>query len=290
MQKSEYLEELVRLGRQLRPDAAAKAAAARQTADTSENGLRLFKEIDVDRIMRVVAGAQALGLRQLERPRRRALGCLEVPTDSLGALGLGHDELAHTRLIASFMGADTGTPPQIAAGCTARFVELIMSRFTGDESMVMNAADLVAARVQAERSLGADSRVDVALESSTALLFVEAKIYAKERASQLDDYWTHLRSHGRGRKTAMVFLTWRSDQRASSQAPHVHTTFRDLLQAWLPVAANERDEADDLCRYLKAIALHLYGAAARGRFESWPLHVQRKALKLVTEEVRDGHH
>jgi hypothetical protein len=293
--RREFVEKLLELGAPLVPTSASGTQAARAYVerlvelshglgprpDASDADLEPFRtEVmpHVDAIVRVVAGAQALRRRGLGARRRAAIEALGGSVDWLALLGQQRDEVTHTRLLAAFLDARGGGSPA-AGACAARFEALLRRKHPA-----LGELGLDDGHAQAERILGEGGRVDVAIESDRAVVFVEAKIDAEERAFQLDDYARALDSPTLGARTrVLVFLTARDDHRSRSEVPHVRITFRELLLAWLPVATDGAASCDALRQYLKAVAV-LVGVAAAGPFDMWPLGVQRACLELFEKE------
>jgi hypothetical protein len=291
------VEHLVALERRREPEATRSGATRRQfvehllelsrpsraVADDSDDKLDLFRKnvmLNLESIMRVVVGAQALRRRQLDWRARAAIDALGGTSEPFELLGLERDEVTYTRAIAAFL--NTREPcmyPRLAKDCGARFESLLRRKDPN-----LGALALDGAYSEAERTLGSAGRVDVALESDAAVVFIEAKIGAEERANQLDDYSRELTPSRLGKRHGvLVFLTARKDQASQTTVPHIHILFRELLLAWLPLVLGEQPHGD-LRLFLKAIAVHLAGVAARGPFEIWPIGTQRACLELLEKE------
>jgi hypothetical protein len=296
----QFVEELVALSQQREPNIARNEKARRHFVERllalskplppveqeKKDNLGLFRDHvmpHVESIMRVVVGAQALRRRELDWRTRAAIDALGATSDLFELLGLERDEVTYTRAIAAFL--NTREPcmyPGLARECGARFESLLRRKNPN-----LGDLNLDRAYSEAERTLGRAGRVDVALESDAAVVFIEAKIGAEERVNQLDDYSRELTSSRLGgRQGVLVFLTARKDQVSQSEAPHVHILFHELLLAWLPLVLGEQPHGD-LRLYLKAIAVHLAGVAARGPFELWPISTQRACLELLEKEGVD---
>ena len=296
-----YVEHLVDFGRRLKPVAAddlgqrrafvekllqlSKGLATPQPAPLAD--VQAFRDRimpNIATIMRVVAGAQALRRRSLGEDERAALEVLGVPHDLLGLIGEERSEVAHTTTLGAFLNTARSAPfPALARVCAAKLEELLREARARDGGSPLPALRLDESDVDCEYALPTGDRVDVVLESPAAVVFVEAKIGAEARERQLDDYADALDARGAfdSRHRVLVFLTVRPDQSAGTQRDHVHVTFAGLLRAWLPLASGGMRGADDLARYLKTIAVHLCSIAARGAFDEWPLHVQRRCLAFL---------
>lgn len=292
-----FVEELVTLSQQHEPDVARREIDRRQFVERllvfsrplptggqeKEDNLDSFRERmmpHVESIMRVVIGAQALRRRELDWRTRAAIDALGATSDIFELLGLERDEVTYTRAIASFL--NTRPPcryPGLSSQCGARLESLLRRKNPN-----LGELRLAQACSKAEQTLGRAGRVDVALESTAAVVFIEAKIGAEERANQLEDYSRELDpSRLGGRQGVLVFLTARKDQVSPTATPHVHIFFHELLLAWLPLVLGDQPSID-LRLYLKAIAVHLAGVAARGPFEIWPVSTQRACLDLLEKE------
>ncbi|HWZ89179.1 MAG TPA: PD-(D/E)XK nuclease family protein [Polyangiaceae bacterium] len=294
------MAELVTLSQRREPEAARHEKARRQFVERllalskppptvereKEDDLELFRDRvmpHVESIMRVVVGAQALRRRELDWRTRAAIDALGATSDLFELLGLERDEVTYTRAIAAFLNArEPCRYPGLSSDCGGRFESLLRRKNPNLGDLALNRA-----YSEAERTLGREGRVDIALESDAAVVFIEAKIGAEERANQLDDYSRELTpSRLGGRQGVLVFLTARKDQVSQSAVPHIHICFEELLLAWLPLVLGEQRHGD-LRHYLKAIAVHLAGVAARGPFELWPISTQRACLELLEKEGLD---
>jgi hypothetical protein len=143
--------------------------------------------------------------------------------------------------------------------------------------------DLSGAVITTERSLGQYGRVDVSIDGPKAIVFIEVKIDAAEGNQQLSRYGKALAQLVGERVSLLVFLTF--DEKKIAAGGHRQITFRNLLRVWLPIAASSRSQnAAYLSMYLKTIA-QLYGVAASGEFDRWPLHTQRAALAFIEREL-----
>lgn len=293
-----FVEQLVAFGRALSTDAARNDDARREyvkelvvlssslsapppTTDADLHGFRKHVVPHVRAIMCAVIGAQALRLRELDPRHRAAVDALGDPSDLLGLLGKGRDEVTHTRLIAAFLNSRSGGAHQaLASSCGANFEALLRRK-----DRQVGALALDDAYAESERTLGTSGRVDIAIESTAAVVLVEAKIDAAERRDQLDDYAREQAAQSFDeRARVLVFLTARDDHFSSSTTPHVRISFQDLLLAWLPLVLGGVAETGDLRRYLKAIARHVVGIAGPGPFETWTIGVQRLCLQVLEKE------
>jgi hypothetical protein len=234
-----------------------------------------------DRLMRVLVGAQALRHKYLGAEARVAIEALSAPADLLGLLEQTRSETAHTRLLAKFFDSSPMAPfPELGSLCGQRFETLLAERIRAAGGQPPNLA-LEEASTRAELGLASGARVDVAIFGRRSVVFIEAKIDAEERESQLDDYGAALEASYPDREQLLVFLTARAGQHSSTTRQHVHITFRDILLVLLPIASCAQRGALELRLYLKSIAVHLYGVAAAGPFNEWPLQTQRACLDLL---------
>jgi len=289
-----YIERLVTLGRSLGDGDAAKAATRREyvrslvalaehlDSPAPEPNLDAFRKIvmpNVDAIMRVVAGAQFLRFRALDATNRMAIDALGDPIDLLGLLGRERDEVAHTQLLANFLNTTGSAPfPELARHC-GDALEALLKSASAEPTRPLG---LGRASAQSEMVVGSLGRVDLVLKSPLSVVFVEAKIDAEERDSQLDDYGQALETEAYGNvERILVFLTARQEQRSNTKRNHIHITFADLMLSWLPLASSSLPGAIDLRKYLKTIAVHICGIASRGSFDQWPTHVQRECLEVL---------
>ena len=148
---------------------------------------------------------------------------LRPPPDLLAPLGESRAETSHSQIVSWLMRGDS----EEARRCRRNFLRL----FEVED-------DAAGFQVDTELTLGSGGRVDLALSSSTHLLFVEMKVDAEEHGGQMDEYLQalHTLANSTGRKARLGFLTL-PGATAASISESVHRTFLDLLGAWLPLVA-----------------------------------------------------
>jgi hypothetical protein len=299
--RREYVERLVAYGNSLDSAKGADPKARRafvesliafasglapDVIDDGANGAELGAAFDLvrknsQRLMRVIAGANALRFRELDPQNRAAIDALSSAGDLLGLSDQGRSETAHTALLARFLDTSPASPFPELAGLCANKLEALLVESLPLIGIPYTELELAKAQSRAELGLVSGGRVDVALLGSRTVVYIEAKIDAAEGAGQLDEYGEALEASYPDHQRVLAFLTARSEQLSATQRPHVHITFRDILLAWLPVATSSLRGAVELRLYLKSIAVHLYAVAAAGPFSEWPLHTQRACLDLI---------
>lgn len=254
-----FLRGLLRLAREL------------DLAEPEESDLQSFRTHIIDNWERIgwrMTGHAVASLRDLSDPQRAMLRVLEDSPNLLAPLGDARTEVVHTKLLAWFMSQDD----PVGQACCAAFMDGVGAPGDGD------------VLVEAEVRVASGCRVDLRLESDTALVYVEAKIATAERASQLDDYHAALKANKRRRQAPnLVFLTATREHTSASQVTHRHITFRDILRWWLPFALMRGPTAAYLAGYLVTVARDVCGVAESRSIEHWSLAAQHATLKLLKE-------
>jgi hypothetical protein len=240
---------------------------------------RLFRERIIDRwddIVVRVEGRLAMELRTLPDDVHRCLRALEDTRSLLGPLGIADHEPTHTRILAHALRLDTPLGATLKR-CFARLV----------------GANPPEKRwhVRAESTVGPRCRVDVDVHVPGAWrCFIEAKVRADERASQLDDYAKCLAASARPDEAAtLVFLT--VDRQLPRPALRlVRLTWGELAAAWLPLVLGTEPDAGWIRAWLTGIVTDVYEAADDGPFATWDTATRVRALDLFrpTERPEEG--
>jgi len=222
-----------------------------------------------DQLVWRLAGVAAWEARQMDAGQLAQLRVLEDHPSLLHPLGKTHDELAHTTILAWLL-ADS-SPLGVAA--REALVRLIGVDVPLDDW-----------RVTPERVLSNGRRVDLEIDvPGKWLCYIEAKVDAEEGTNQLPDYAASLSVTGAGRDhpPTLVYLTVEGRKGRSGAQP---ITFRDLLIAWLPIAASfTGDRATYLSCWLVTLAEDLYEVSMPGPFHTWPFATQRRSLDLMRD-------
>lgn len=235
-------------------------------------GLTYFRERilpDPDALRRKIYGANILRVQRLDATRRRMLRALEVHPDLLSPLDDHRYEPSHSRLLGYFLSEDK------SGGVGRRCLQAFLR--------VLNLDDSPRHSVQTEYSVQG-SRVDVRIETTKHLIYLEMKIDAIEGDGQLAMYRKGLELEAGSKDPVMVFLTLPGAPIASSDTNVIHLQLDRLLRAWLALV-DGGPATYYLAQYLKSVALVL-GCASLGSLEDWPFSVQRQALTLV-EDLAD---
>jgi PD-(D/E)XK nuclease superfamily len=274
-ERAAYVARLVAL-------AAKLQESSEQQLDDGSDAFRRILRPNVRDIMWRVAGATLERRRRLAPEARDSLRVLETSPDLLGPLAYSRTEVAHSRALCFLL--DPSRSGELGHECLRAFVELVMDARNDNDAEDQD-ADVSGSTVEAERAIHPWGRVDISIESPSSLIFVEVKVDAEERPNQLLDYSRALAHCAGTRQAILVFLT-ANEQQAGVGTKHRHVTFRDLLRAWLPIAARtRRPEGTYLAMYLKTIARHLERLADEGEFDHWRLRTQRAALAFIEKEV-----
>lgn len=241
-------------------------------------------ESRVQNILWRVVGAQAVVRARLSLEHLRLLEVLEVTPDLMRPLRREREEFAYSCAVAWLL--DPARSPRLGRPCLDAFVRLVYD----NESEAMDGFVLQNTRIEGDVSvktemvLDAENRVDIVIESTTHLLFVECKIDSEEGRDQLSRYDRALRTRTGPRAGRLVYLTATETAPESARVSFRHITFRDLLIAWLPIAADATGtDAAFLRMFLKSIAQALYGLAGDHRIDKWPIPIQRASLKFLKD-------
>jgi hypothetical protein len=224
-----------------------------------------------DEIVLRVEGKLAATLRGLPHTTHRCLRALEDSRSLLGPLGRAEDEVTHTRALAWALSRN-GT---LGTTLRATFARLVAAEVPADGW-----------RVRAESGVGPGCRVDVNVHlPGVWRCFIEAKILAGERPSQLADYRRQLDARrGPEEVTTLVFLTLEADQ-PHSGVPFEPLTWRTLAATWLPLVLGPEPDAAWLRGWLAGIITDLYHAADDGPFPTWDTGTRIRALDLLRDAV-----
>jgi hypothetical protein len=230
----------------------------------------LFRARIIDRwdeIVLRVEGKLASTLRHLPSTAHRCLRALEDSRSLLSPLGWAEDEVTHTRALAWALNR---------RGALGTALRAAFARLVSAELPLGNWS------VRAESSVGPGCRVDVDLHlAGVWRCFIEAKVNAGERPSQLADYRRQLDARrGPGEATTLVFLT------VEPSPPHHDVAFealtwRALAAAWLPLVLGPEPDAAWLRGWLTGIVTDLYEAAGDGPFATWDTGTRIRALDLL---------
>lgn len=221
-----------------------------------------------------LAGAVTQRARALDATQRACLRVLEDHPSLLEPPGRELDEKAHTHAVAWFLDRDGALGEELRRA----FVDAIEAPDAPVDDW----------RVQPERILDSGRRVDIEIEvRGRWLCLVEAKIDAPEGDGQLADYRADLdrRSAGLELPAKLVFLA-REGRKASVESTSL--TWRELLVAWLPVAAAHRGpRAIALSSYLVTLAEDVVECSEPGAFLGWSFASQTATLDLL-ERIRES--
>jgi hypothetical protein len=292
VQRDAYLVELVRLaGPRVGPsrDTGRRAYVARLVELAKGSPTATLPMDDVaaalatikpraTEILDRLAGALAQRKRRLSPGQRAYLSALEATPDLLTPIAQQRSERAHMAAIAFFL--DAKRAGAIATRCRAAFRDLVLDHRPADAHF--DELDLSRATVQIEHDLGAAGRVDIAITSLTALVYIEGKVDAAEGQDQLKDYAAALAKHAGSRQPVLVYLTRRGASGPGKGVSCVHLTFNQLLDAWLPICVEQKGGvADYLATYLKTVAVELVRCVGHGGFDEWHLAHRRLALDYI---------
>ena len=230
-----------------------------------QDGLDDFRRLIMDRwdnLRRRLLGTTVDGFRALSAGQHALLQALVDSPDLLAPLQRDRDETTHTRLIAWALGLENA----VGAACRGA-----LARQLGLDTDSMEVAS--------EVTVAPRCRVDLVLETPRCLVYVEAKVDARERPAQLADYRAALDARAGRRRGVLVFLT--VDGPAETSADRVPLTFAELLSLWLPATLLPGADAQYLASYLVSVAGSLCGALEPGPFATWSLQAQRRMLALL---------
>jgi len=145
------------------------------------------------------------------------------------AVGIGHDELRNSAALSWILDrfGDHGQGENILAG----LLELISK----DRQIGTIVEDVrnnnYWTRTESLPLGGAESRVDIEIESSKFLLFIEVKVRAPETGNQLQRYVALARSKAAGRNWFVIFLT------PDGRKPSDHSLWNDVVAlSWKQIA------------------------------------------------------
>ncbi len=279
--------ELVRLARQL--------SESRGGAQHDRWRQVLLNSTTADRILLAAEGKVLQRLRELSPADLSSLEVLGSYFDLLGPIRRERDEVSYTHAIAFLMCPKRNG--EIGEQCQRAFLSFVSEK-SRDWS------NLDAAEMVGKGETGSEAwthlkerqgiRVDVTLETVTSLIWIEAKVDSSENeasdgGTQLQTYQSRLRDIAatRNKSCCLVFLTVEEDAAKSSvvEVPFLHMTFKDLLLAWLPIAAKHDGPSGFYLRaFLKSVAVFLYSLGAVGPVEAWPLAIQMRVLNELYPE------
>ena len=247
---------------------------SRPVADPSHAAFRSLIMEPWDALVWRLAGALAWRTRQLTPEQFAQLQVLEDHPSLLGPLNRTRDELSHTTLIGWLLGDDGPVGRSARRAFASRLGLDVPEREW---------------RVKTEKSVDEGCRVDVEIDvPGHWLCYVEAKIDAQERENQLIDYEQALlaAAETHGGQTTLIFLT-PEGRNGDKRVPHEALSFRDLLVAWLPVAARHGREATYLSCWLVTLAQDICRISEEGSFTSWSFARQRRTLQLF-EDIQEA--
>jgi len=255
-----YLQTLIQAGHALLAARADALDKFRRAVTTDPEAFRA----------RVQAGIERR-LAQLGPERRARLDVLGVEPDLMGPLDQVRAETLHTRVIAWAL-----SPARLSHGLGTAPLRALLDRLSLGVRF-HDGVDLDGVRAVPEHSVGSHGRVDIWLPLPGLEVLIEAKIDHFEGEGQVAGYRRAFPS----REVITVFLTL--DGRPCESDPNaVPLSFRDLLAAWIPVAASGRTgEHDYLARYLKTVAVEFCDLADEGGFQEWPWARQIRTLEFV---------
>lgn len=272
----DYLRELARLASSLKPPVAAAE---------EEEGLELFRQrvmVRANDLRWRMLGANVQRRSLLTSVQRGAVHSLELEPDLLGPMGESRYEPIHTKLLAYHLNPLNGSElaPLLLKALLAVVAERCQERGLAQPSYLPGSK----ASVEAER-VTSKGRVDISISLPDTLILIENKVDAEEGPAQLARYHDALGELRGNRQGLLVYLTLPGAAQPKSSIPYAHLTFRDVLQAWLPVATHGGGAAEYLARYLKSIACGVLRLCRRGGFDQWSFREQRAILDLVEECV-----
>lgn len=170
---------------------------------------------------------------------------LKLTPDLLSPLGKLEDEHAHCRLICFFL--DRQRSPSLADQLLKATLALIkVPREVTDDPSTS------AIRVSRE-VVTREGRVDLQLESTALLAFIEVKVNTQQGASQLLGYQTALEARLLNRLKVLALLTLPGAAGPPEGLDCAHVTFRDLLSCWLPFALGNDHPSRYLASYLSSL-------------------------------------
>lgn len=284
MTQADFVASMVALGQALRPaplDPSPVLRLGRALVEEEARPLRRFLASFAERPdwhRSYWLGQTALARAKLSPTGRRAIDLLGADPDLLSPSGDLYDELAHTKTIAWAL-----QRPELALATGEAFLNLLERSGRPHRSAppfkrgTLDPASLVA---RSEVVLDGYGRVDVLMDGPTDVILVEGKLHAGEGADQTARYEKAAATFARGRRWTVVFLTLDPDQVPSGRA--LHLTLRELLAAWVPIAADGSTPAHrHLALYLASLG-RVTGVAREGSFDDWTFIERRRALELVT--------
>ncbi len=211
-------------------------------------------------------------LKTLPAGVHRCLRALEDTRSLLGPLEIAEHEPTHTRILAHTLRLNT----PLGAALRDSFAKLVGANLLESQW-----------HVRAESTVGPGCRVDVDVHvPGVWRCFIEAKVRADERESQLADYATHLANRARpDEATTLVYLTV-DRQPARPEIRLVRLTWGELAVAWLPMVLGTEPDAGWIRAWLTGIVTDVYEAAADGPFATWDTATRVRVLDLFRPAER----
>lgn len=245
----------------------ARRTAARPPAPDAHARFRAQIIDRWDEIVLRVEGKLASTLRDLPPAAHRCLRALEDSRSMLAPLGWADDEVTHTRALTWALRREG----ELGTSLRGAFARLVGAEVPGDGW-----------RVRAESSVGPGCRIDVDVHvPGVWRCFVEAKVNARERQSQLADYRGLLDARrGAGEAATLVFLTVEASP-PHHDVPFEPLTWRALAATWLPLVLGPEPDAAWLRGWLTGIVTDLYDAADDGPFATWDTATRIRSLDLL---------
>jgi len=227
-----------------------------------------------DRLRRQWLGATALDRRKLTPYGRQLLATLGRTPTLLGPLGRTHAEVLHTKVMVWAMNHD-----ELGDAATKAFLQLLEDADVHGVAKRPKMGKPDAINVQGERSLPGFGRADLWLEGK-GVVAVEVKVGAEETGGdQVERYVAGCTKQVTTKDWVVLFLTLEDE--VTPSGPCLHVTLKQLLGAWLPVAAAGTTGAHDyLARYLSTLA-ELTDIGGSGAYDDWTVADRRSALDLV---------
>jgi hypothetical protein len=257
----------------------AKRSPARSRRTGNTGNLETFRRLFMERpddFRRRMYGANAQRLREMSPAQRDWMRILEVAPDLLAPLSLLHYEPAHSRLISFLL-----DPRRNEIGVALLKSFLALSHCPEN---VVQVEDLQDAKVTPEAQV-TEGRIDIKVETSKLLAYVEVKVHAQEGPDQLMRYRKALNRHS-DRVTHLVYLTLPDAPGPTRSIACEQVDFRELLRVWLPFAGAGSGGAY-LARYLKSLA-RILGCVGQGSWNDWTFAEQRSALQFVLGQHMGG--
>ncbi len=209
------------------------------------------------------------------------LAVLEATPDLFSPLRATHRETLHTGLLAWLLSPTLLT--HLGAAPLRAFLTLLAGR-AGEGAAVDPAWAEHPSGAIAEHVCGGGDRIDVLVELSGAVIAIEAKIEHILTDGQLDGYRKEANERARAgnRQAWVVFLAKDPGSELPGGDPAIGVSYRDLMQALLPVAASgDSGEHWILGAWMRTILGPILSLSGVGGFSSWNRAQQGATLSLI---------